>query len=101
MDFYRVRKPHEELPEQLVKEELSTSEKIHKEIALALKPLIGELPEKYRRPLQLAELEGLSQQAIADQLGLSLSGAKSRVQRGRVKLREQFMKCCDIEVGRN
>ncbi|WP_226989193.1 sigma factor-like helix-turn-helix DNA-binding protein [Paraglaciecola arctica] len=57
------------------------------------------MPEKYGKPLRLAELEGVSQQVIADQLGLSLSGAKSRVQRGRVKFREQMMACCNFEVG--
>ncbi len=42
----------------------------------------------------------MSQQKVADELGLSLSGAKSRIQRGRAQLREHFTNCCDVEVGR-
>ncbi|MGF1728737.1 RNA polymerase sigma factor SigZ [Photobacterium kasasachensis] len=101
MDFYRGRSSYEELPEYIAEEELTTNEKARHEMAEALRPLIEELPEKYRLPLQMAELEGMSQQDIADRLGLSLSGAKSRVQRSRIKLREQIMECCDIEIGRN
>ncbi|WP_367990275.1 RNA polymerase sigma factor SigZ [Vibrio sp. NTOU-M3] len=101
MDFYRGRPVYEELPEHIAEEELTTSDRAHHEMAEALRPLIEELPEKYRVPLQMAELEGLSQQEIADKLGLSLSGGKSRIQRSRIKLREQFMECCDIEIGKS
>lgn len=99
MDFYRARQPHEMLPEELAIEEEDVSSLAHKELAQCLRPLINELPEKYAIPLRMAELEGVSQQAIADELGLSLSGAKSRVQRSRVKFREQMMTCCDFEIG--
>jgi RNA polymerase sigma-70 factor (ECF subfamily) len=34
-------------------------------------------------------------------LNISLSGAKSRVQRGRDKLRQRLLECCDIETGRS
>src|SRR5829696_7555597 len=47
-----------------------------------LDEMIRALPDGYREAVQLAEIEGLSQQAVADRLGLSLSGAKSRTQRG-------------------
>ncbi len=57
------------------------------EVAAYLVPLISRLPSPYREALTLTELEGLTQQAAADALGLSLSGTKSRVQRGREKLR--------------
>ncbi|RKF18697.1 RNA polymerase sigma factor SigZ [Alginatibacterium sediminis] len=100
MDFYRTRQPFDELPEDLVAEESDTGRQAREELAQCLGPLIDELSEKYATPLRLAELEGVSQQDIADQLGLSLSGAKSRVQRGRVKFREQMMACCDFEIGR-
>jgi RNA polymerase sigma-70 factor (ECF subfamily) len=47
----------------------------------------------------VAEVEGLPQQAVADRLGLSLSGAKSRIQRGRAMLRVVLERCCRFEVG--
>jgi RNA polymerase sigma-70 factor (ECF subfamily) len=62
--------------------------------------LIGQLPETYREAIRLSEVEGLSQQEIADRLGLSLSGAKSRVQRGRAMLREVLDRCCHFEFDR-
>ncbi|GEA60176.1 RNA polymerase sigma factor SigZ [Vibrio comitans] len=101
IDFYRKRQPYEDLPEDLVAEEQDTGKQAREELAQCLRPLIEELPEKYRTPLRMAELEGVSQQEIANQLGLSLSGAKSRVQRSRVKFREQLMACCDFEVGQD
>ena len=68
------------------------------EIASYLVPLVNRLPSPYREALTLTELEGLTQQAAADVLGVSLSGAKSRVQRGREKLRALLDECCRIGV---
>lgn len=62
-----------------------------------LPAMIARLPETYREAVRLFELEGLSQQAIADRLGLSLSGAKSRVRRGRERLKTQLFDCCVFE----
>ena len=38
----------------------------------------------------------LSQREAAEMLGLSSSGMKSRVQRGRERLREMFEHCCEV-----
>lgn len=62
--------------------------------------LIDQLPETYREAVRLSELEGLTQQQIADRLGLSLSGAKSRVQRGRTMLKGVLEQCCRFEFDR-
>jgi RNA polymerase sigma-70 factor (ECF subfamily) len=43
------------------------------------------------------DLDGASQVALARELGLSQSGAKSRMQRGRTMLRNAFLRCCAIE----
>lgn len=72
---------------------------VHEEVLSWLVPMIDELPEMYRVPLKMADVEGKKQQEIADYLGLSLSGAKSRVQRARKKLGEVLAACCDIEFG--
>ena len=37
---------------------------------------------------------------LAERLGLSLSGAKSRVQRAREKLKQQLLECCHFELDR-
>jgi RNA polymerase sigma-70 factor, ECF subfamily len=59
---------------------------------------ITHLPSPYREALTLTELQGMTQLAAAKQLGLSLSGMKSRVQRGREKLRELLESSCDIAL---
>jgi len=58
------------------------------------------LPQKYAEALLLSDLEGLTQHEVAARLGLSLSGAKSRVQRARRLLREAFLRCCHFEFDR-
>ncbi|RIJ42999.1 RNA polymerase sigma factor SigZ [Pontibacter oryzae] len=63
-------------------------------------PLINLLPATYAEALRLSELEGLSQLEIASRLGISYSGAKSRVQRGREKLKQLFQECCHLEISR-
>jgi RNA polymerase sigma-70 factor (ECF subfamily) len=65
-----------------------------------LNELIGTMPEGYREAVQLAELDGLSQQEVAERLGLSLSGAKSRIQRGRGMLKQALDACCHFEFDR-
>jgi RNA polymerase sigma-70 factor, ECF subfamily len=59
--------------------------------------LIAQLPEHYREAITLSEIEGLTQQVVADRLGITLSGAKSRVQRGRALLREILDRCCAFQ----
>ena len=62
-----------------------------------LPALISVLPEPYREAVELYELKGMPQQAVADYLGISLSGAKSRIQRGREKLKSLLLECCSFE----
>ena len=70
----------------------------HQLMAGCLHPFIDQLPDKYREALTLTELGGLSQKAMAEQLGISHSGAKSRVQRARKQLRKDLEDCCKFEV---
>lgn len=72
----------------------------HELEALVL-PLLQLLPQEYAEPLRLSELEGMSQKEVAARLGMSYSGAKSRIQRGREKLKQKFMECCHLELDRH
>jgi len=67
-------------------------------IAAVLRPFVESLPDPYREAVALSELEGLTQAAVAERLGLSLSGVKSRVQRGREQLRLMLDRCCLIAL---
>lgn len=70
------------------------------ELARCLVPLIRDLPKAYAEALLMTEIEGLSQSAAAERLGLSPSGMKSRVQRGRAKLKQALLRCCRVELDR-
>ncbi len=59
---------------------------------------VARLPSPYRETITLVELEGLSVAAAADVAGVSVSGMKSRVQRGRARLRALFEACCEIAL---
>lgn len=63
-----------------------------------IEPLLSLMPMAYAEPLRLADLELLPQQEIANRLNLSLSGAKSRIQRGREKLRTLLQECTYVEL---
>lgn len=95
-DHYRSRKPADTLPDELVAPE-SEPDPVA-ELAVCLRPLVAGLPEGYRSAIVLSELEDLPQREVATRLGISLSGAKSRVRRGREKLRESLLECCDVEL---
>lgn len=59
---------------------------------------VSRLPSPYREAITLTELQGLSQKQAAELVGVSLTGMKSRVQRGREKMRHMFEECCRISV---
>jgi RNA polymerase sigma-70 factor, ECF subfamily len=101
IDYYRkaARQPKftsEDALETLTMDD--TPEVFNQEMATCLRPLLEHLPAPYREAVQLAELEGITQRAIAQELGISVSGMKSRVQRGRQKLKELLQTCCQIEL---
>ncbi len=69
------------------------------ELSRCMIPLIRGLPDRYAEALLLTDIEGVTQAEAARRLGLSTSGMKSRVQRGRVRLRKALLRCCRVEVG--
>ncbi len=72
----------------------------HSQVALGLRIMILTLPPKYTEALLLSEIEGYTQAEVARALNLSLSGAKSRVQRGRKLLKQALLDCCRFEFDR-
>ncbi|HKY40286.1 MAG TPA: sigma-70 family RNA polymerase sigma factor [Polyangiaceae bacterium] len=57
---------------------------------------VSQLVSPYREAITLTELQGLTHRQAAEVLGISLTAMKSRVQRGRDKLRSMFEECCSI-----
>jgi RNA polymerase sigma-70 factor, ECF subfamily len=68
------------------------------ELAACLRPMIEGLSQDYRDAINLVEFEGLTQHTAAKRIGISLSGMKSRVQRGRKQLKQILDDCCLIEL---
>lgn len=95
-DFYR-KKVYEapNLPSEAHEERESHSAEN------CLMPLISELPEKYKQALLLSEIEDLKQHQVAEILGISVSGAKSRIQRGRKLLQQGYMHCCNYTLNKD
>ncbi len=100
IDYYRKRKaPHDDIDGIQVADAVEEPT-VAQEVAAGLREMVDTLPEKYARALILVEFDGLSQSELAGKLGLSLSGAKSRVQRGRDMLRDALMRCCHFQFDR-
>ena len=99
IDHYRTRKETVEVPETLPAEAAENDPEVEG-LKAAFRRMIYSLPEPYRDAIVLTELDGSTQQELADRLGISLSGAKSRVQRGRAQLKQMLNECCTFEFDR-
>jgi RNA polymerase sigma-70 factor (ECF subfamily) len=64
------------------------SQLVERETRFLLDRAIAGLPDGYREVLEGADIEGLPNQTIADQMGLSLPALKSRLHRARLMLRD-------------
>jgi RNA polymerase sigma-70 factor (ECF subfamily) len=100
IDFYRSHNSESEVPETLAADDSEDDNEIARKLAPFLRQLIDDLPSKYREALLLTEYEGLSQAQLAERLGISFSGAKSRVQRAREQLKAMLLQCCHFEFDR-
>lgn len=71
-----------------------------RELAHCLQPMLRELPPAARDALTRVDVDGQTHQQAADQLGLSVSGMKSRVQRARRQLKDVLERCCTVRLDR-
>jgi RNA polymerase sigma-70 factor (ECF subfamily) len=70
------------------------------ELSACLRPMLALIPTEQARALGMVELDGISQVEAARRAGISVSGMKSRVQRGRANLRDRLLACCAVEQDR-
>ncbi len=100
-DYYRGQKTVEQISGLLIETQEWPDETAKvPDPATWLAPMVQELPEKYRQALTLAKLGGMPQKEMARELGISLSAAKMRVQRGRQMLGQALARCCHFELDR-
>jgi RNA polymerase sigma-70 factor (ECF subfamily) len=100
-DHFRLMSKTTEIEHQAQKMTTKPTTILEKSLAECVEPMIMRLPEIYREPLIQHELKGISQKALAMQYHMSDSGMKSRIQRGRKLLKDEFLACCHIEIGEN
>jgi RNA polymerase sigma-70 factor (ECF subfamily) len=100
IDHYRRRRDLTEIPETVPDEDRLVEPDAAELLAASMREMVEALPEPYRQALILTEYEGLTQAALAERLNISLSGAKSRVQRARQKIKDDLLACCHFEFDR-
>ncbi len=70
------------------------------DLACCLRKFVDQLTPAHREALLMTAWDGVPQTALAKRLGLSASGAKSRVQRARAELKDLLAACCRFELDR-
>ena len=59
---------------------------------------IEQLPSEYRNIIIDSEINGIKQKELAEKYEMPYVSLRSRVQRGRERLKKMFMDCCHIEL---
>jgi RNA polymerase sigma-70 factor, ECF subfamily len=101
IDYYRARASrkklvvNEELNEEIPESEDSDATK---GLDQCMTSMISLLPEEYRNIIIESEINGVKQKDLADQYGMAYPSLRSKVQRGRERLKQLFYNCCHIET---
>lgn len=95
VDFYKQTRQSVDLQDTTL-ERLSEPES--RDMYCCFESFIHELPQKYRKVIELINLEGRKQQEVAKLLGVSLANTKSRVHRAKEMLKEKFVACCQFTI---
>ena len=94
-DYFRLKRSHAELSDDLVDE--SEEPALVDALAYCIPRVLTELNETDREAIMLCDLQGMKQEEYALMKGLSLPGAKSRVQRARKRLQERLTVACQVQ----
>lgn len=95
-DYFRKKKPVDSL-EHFDLAEQEANEPLYAALSHFLNQKIAALPAPYKQAILLTSFQDYSQIALAEELKLSYSGAKTRVQRGKEKLKESLLNCPNVE----
>ncbi|MDW5610142.1 MULTISPECIES: sigma-70 family RNA polymerase sigma factor [Mycolicibacterium] len=100
-EYRRAGRSREQLMASLQKEPAALDEDepgVVRELSACLRPMLAGLPADQKAALEMIDLDGMTQADAAQQAGVSLSGMKSRVQRGRRRLAELLSQCCTMTL---
>ncbi len=96
-DLARASREHAELPDDLEAPEAETTYPVDA-LSNCFPRVLAGLPEADRLAITFCDVEGQSQQALAEHLGISLPGAKSRVQRARQRFKAELVRTCNVSL---
>lgn len=100
-DYYRSALRRRELPVAALPDladadQDETEDTSEAKLARCLLPLVDRLPADQAEAVRMVDLAGMTHAKAAALAVISVPGMKSRVQRGRSKLRDLLRACCDI-----
>lgn len=101
IDYYRLNAGkrkiavNEEISEAIAEPEDSDSTK---GLDQCVASMISLLPDDYREIIIESELKGTRQKDLAEKFGMAYPSMRSKVQRGRERLKQLFYNCCHIET---
>ncbi len=78
--------------------EQENEEPLYLSLSNCINQKISKLPEKYQQAILLTYFDNYSQTALAEELNISYSGTKTRVQRGREKLKDLMIRCKNLQT---
>lgn len=94
IDFYRRQRPSEKLADAATDSSEVKLDAVSAAVGRAALCYLNTLPEAYRVAVKMAEWDGLPHAAVAARLGITLAAAKSRVLRGKQRIRFLMEQCC-------
>ena len=100
IDYYRANKDKKKLDiEGDVADNFTEEEYIDTTNGLdcCLNEFVNKLPDEYREIIIDVELNGVKQKDLAAKYDLAYPSIRSRVQRGREKLKQVLLDCCHIQ----
>ncbi len=98
IDYYRSRKMPENLDTPTLENTFERDEKkAYRELESCLHGFINLLPEGYKDLIIKSEIEGKSQKELSEAMGINYVTLRSKVQRGRDRIRKMIFDACSIE----
>lgn len=73
-------------------------EPLYQSLSNCINLKINKLSKKYKQAIILTTFEGYTQIKLAEELGITYSGAKTRVQRARENLKRLITECDNVET---
>lgn len=100
-DYYRNKKRsgYTEDINELLLQEADDEYKAVQDLGACIGAYVDKLPDAYREIVRLADLDKVPQKDIAERMGVNYVTVRSKVQRGRKKLKEIFSACCTVMQG--